>query len=203
MTDNRGRRFLRLPPARSLGAACAACLLVLSLGSCGDAATASTTRFTSRVYGYSLEHPREWSVIAADHAVLADEAPMTADGTVDILGGNADTRVSRMDRPGLLIAAQPVAPTMDAHTWAEEVQGRVSFQKGCLHADASEDITVDGTDAVLLTYQECPETNGYLHYWVAAVHNGQGFDIVWFDDVGRAAEDRPSLDQILRSFDFG
>jgi hypothetical protein len=78
----------------------------------------------------------------------------------------------------------------------------VSFMKECPRPDARETIRVDGVEAVLLTYEECPLESGFLHYRVAVVHDGVGFHIVWFDEPGRAEADRPALDSLRSTLSF-
>jgi hypothetical protein len=179
-----------------------AVLVAVVVSGCGVTGDARTSVFRSPVYGYALDHPVEWSVVEADHALGPGDLPLTADGGVDILGRGASTRVSQMRLPGVIIGAQPVPSTTDVDGWAAEVRGEVAFMKQCERPDATAPLAVDGEPAVLLTYEECPEQDGFLHLWVATVHDGFGFQIIWFDEVGRGAVDRPELDALLAGFRF-
>ena len=73
------RRSPRIPRAGSLKARTTLTVAVLVLlGACGtDAADddrASSAAYTSPVYGYSISHPRSWSVVEARSAALRRRA---------------------------------------------------------------------------------------------------------------------------------
>ena len=50
--------------------------------------------------------------------------------------------------------------------------------------------------------RRCPKASGFLHFWVAVVHARFGYHIIWFDEPGRTAHDRPALDRMLSSISF-
>jgi hypothetical protein len=158
--------------------------------------------FRSPVYGYSLEHDENWTVIEATRRLDGGEPPATASGATDVLGRGASVRVSEMTPPGVIIGGQPLPSGTSADRWGSTAVGTVSSMKGCPRPDGRENITVDGEEAVLLTYEECPLESGFLHYWVAVVDGGVGFHIVWFDEPGRADVDRPALNALLSSISF-
>jgi len=169
----------------------------------GDSSKGTTSRtFRSPAYGYAIDRDTAWTVVEATRRLRDGEPPATASGATDILGRRASTHVSKMMPPGVIIAAQPVPPGVDARQWASKVVGTVSFMKQCRQPDARENIHVAGDDAVLLTYEKCPKASGFLHFWVAVVHAGFGYHIVWFDEPGRTAEDRPALFRMLSSVSF-
>jgi hypothetical protein len=174
--------------------------IVSACGSDGDAASAAA--FRSPTYGYTIDRPDGWDVVEATHTLEDGEPPATAGGGTDILGRHASVDVRDITPPGVIIGGQPVAEGTTSEQWARTVIGTVSFMKGCPRPDAQENITVGGDGAVLLTYEQCPEERGFFHYWVAAVHEGVGFHIVWFDEMGRTEVDRPDLDALLSSISF-
>ena len=167
-----------------------------------DSGAGSSRTFRSPTYGYAIGHDIEWTVVTAKRRLQDGEPPATASGATDMLGRHASTQVSKMTPPGVIVAAQPVPPGMNAQQWASRVVATVAFMKQCRKPDAKENIRVGRDDAVLMTYEECPRESGFLHYWVAVVHGGFGYHIVWFDKVGRTAEDRPALDRMLSSISF-
>ena len=182
-------------------------LLVVS-AACGDARHRATPSdglsiFHSPVYGYVLRYPETWSVVEAAHRLEVGAPPATAFGGVDILGRDASTNVIQMAPPDVFIAAQPLSADANLDSWASEATHTVAFMKGCTTPDAHEEITVDGTAAVLFTYDHCPKELDLLHFWVAVVHGGTGFHIIWYDTSGRTPQDRASFQQLLASFSFG
>jgi hypothetical protein len=169
----------------------------------GDRSNDTTSRtFRSPTYGYAIDRDTDWTVVEATRRLRDGEPPATASGATDILGRGASTHVSKMTPPGVIIAAQPVPPGVDARQWASKVVGTVFFMKQCRRPDVQENIRVGGDDAVLLTYERCPEASGFLHFWVAVVHAGFGYHIIWFVEPGRTAKDRPALFWMLSSVSF-
>ena len=180
------------------------CAATVCAGDSGDKSSDRSSRtFRSRTYGYAINRDADWTAVEATRRLKEGEPPATASGATDILGRQASTQVSMMTPPGVIVAAQPVPPATDAEQWASKVVSTVSFMKRCRQPDATENIHVGGDNAVLLTYERCPQKAGYLHFWIAVVHRGFGYHIVWFDEPGRTAEDRPALDRMLSSVSFG
>lgn len=180
-------------------------LLVL-LGACGsDAADddrSSSVSYTSPVYGYSISHPRSWSVVDARRPLSEGEPPATSSGATDIFGRDASVRVSTMQLPGLIIAAQPVANDVDIAEWTAAITDTVKFMKNCEPPNRSEHVDIGGESGTLLTYRDCPTDLGYLHLWAGVVHEGRGFHIVWFNDPGHEAADRAAFEKMLSSMSF-
>jgi hypothetical protein len=178
-------------------------VLVATLGlmaSCGGSGEARP--FRSAVYGYSVPRADGWTVVEATRRLEEGEPPATGSGATDILGRGASTDVSAMTPPAVIIGGQPVAPETTVDAWADAVVGIVTFMKGCRRPDAQERVTVGGEPAVLLTYDECPPGSGLVHRWIAVVHEGVGFHVVWFDETGRGEADRPALDALLSRWSF-
>ena len=164
---------------------------VALLSACGgDNDSASSATFASPVYGYSITHPSTWDVVEASRALNESEPPATASGATDILGRDANVRVSEMELPGVIIAAQPVSKDVRAEDWTASTVDTVSVMKGCDAPSRRDDIEIDGTPATLLTYRNCPPDLGYLHLWAVIVHAGRGFHIVWFNTPGDEGADR-------------
>jgi hypothetical protein len=181
--------------------------LLLLLGACGsDGAEddrASPAAYTSRVYGYTVSHPRGWSVVDARRPLAEGEPPATSSGATDILGRDASVRVSTMQLPGVIIAAQPVGNEVELAEWTSVITDTVRFMKDCEQPTRSEQLDIGGEPGTLLTYPDCPSDLGYLHLWAGVVHGARGFHIVWFDDPGHEAADRTAFKRMLASMSFG
>jgi hypothetical protein len=158
--------------------------------------------FRSRTYRYAIDHPANWSTIEATRELDDGEPPATAGGGTDILARNADTKVSNVKLPAMVVGAQRVSSATDIDRWTAMVIGTVSFMKQCSRPDARKRIEVRGEQAVLLVYNDCPKGSGLFHLWTAVVHRGFGFHIVWFDRHGREVVDRERLDVMLSSVTF-
>ena len=180
-------------------------VLVL-LAACGtdaaDADRASSIAYHSPVYGYSISHPRSWSVVEASRPLAAGEPPATSTGATDILGRDASVRVSAMELPGVIIAAQPVTKNVHLAQWTATMKDTVESMKDCAPPNRSEHLDIGGESATLLTYRDCPPDLGYLHLWAGVVHEGRGYHIVWFNDPGTEAADRATFKQMLSSMSF-
>lgn len=180
-------------------------VLVL-LGAYGNDAAyghrASSVAYNSPVYGYSISHPRSWSVVEASRPLSEGEPPATSSGATDILGRDASVRVSTMDLPGVIIAAQPVTNDVHISKWTATMKDTVKFMKACRPPNRSEHLDIGGESATLLTYRACPTDLGYLHLWAGVVHEGRGYHIVWFNDPGTEAADRATFRKMLSSMSF-
>lgn len=190
---------------QKVGIGCMVALLVV-FGACGGGGSGggstATKRFHSPVYGYTLSHPTTWSAVPAAHRLDDGQPPATGGGGTDILGVNASTKVSQITLPALVIGGQKISPQVTADAWTSTVAGTVSFMKACPQPDAREPVTVGDTQGTLLRYDDCPKGSGLFHYWVAVVHRGVGYHIVWFDQQKQEATDRPAFDKVLKSFTF-
>jgi hypothetical protein len=170
----------------------------------GDRAPTRQVRtFRSPTYGYSIEYPAGWSVLVADHELHAGEAPLTSGGATDILARHAESRrVSEMRFPVVVIGAQLVTTGTSLDGWTDTVVEIVAAQKDCPRPKHIEMVDVDGELAALLTYPDCPAGTGYLHLWVAVVHDGRAFQIVFFDHAGHEPSNRHRLRRFLASMSF-
>ena len=197
-------RFQHPSRPRTHGAAARATLaaLVLIAGAC-DAGNGSARKFQSSEYGYSVDLPSGWTSVPASARLEDGEPPTTASGRTDILGGNANTRVSQMRKPGVIVGAQTVAADTTADAWATAATKTIAFMKGCPEPDERFPHTIDHNDAVVLVYEDCPSGSGITHLWATVVHDDLGFHIVWFDDAGDLDEQRTELRAFLASFSFG
>ena len=180
--------------------------LLVVLTACGGGRSGSgstaTAKFHSAVYGYTLSHPASWSAVPASHMLDDGQPPATGGGGTDILGVNASTKVSQITLPALVIGGQKVSPQVTPDAWATTVAGTVSFMKACPQPDGKEAVSVNGAQATLLRYDDCPKGSGLFHFWVAVVHRGVGYHIVWFDQQKEEATDRPAFDKVLKSVVF-
>jgi hypothetical protein len=184
--------------------AMAAALLTFGPGG-SDAAhgrRASSVVYDSPVYGYSIAHPRSWSVVAASRPLTEGEPPATSSGATDILGRDAGVRVSTMELPGVIIAAQPVADDVKLGKWTATVEDTVESMKDCKASNRTEHLDVGDEPATLLTYRNCPSDLGLLHLWAGVVHEGRGYHIVWFNEPGTEAADRATFRSMLSTMSF-
>jgi hypothetical protein len=185
--------------------ACALTLVVTAAtAGCGSGKVEepAAVTFRSPTYHYTVAHPKSWSVIPAEHQLEADEPPRTGGGGTDILGRNADRKVSKMDLPAVVIGAQNLVSGTSIDDWTAAVVRIVRRQKGCAKPRRTERLTVGGDKAVLLNYPDCPKSSGLYHLWTVVVHDGRGYQIVWFNKSGREPDDRPVLDDMLSSLSF-
>jgi hypothetical protein len=163
---------------------------------------ASFVVYSSPVYDYSISHPRSWSVVAASRSLSEGEPPATSSGATDILGRDASIRVSTMELPGVIIAAQPVTDDVHIAKWTATMKDTVEFMKNCKPPNRVEHFDIGGEPATLLTYRDCPTDLGYLHLWAGVVHEGLGYHIVWFNDPGTESADRATFKRMLSSLSF-
>ncbi len=174
---------------------------------CGSDDSASdeavdTASFTSPVYGYTIDHPAEWSLVEAERPLDDGEEPRTGNGGTDILGVGASTRVSTMELPGLIVAAHDVPEGTTTEAWVETVVDQVTFMKGCPPPRSREPLEMGGEPAVMLDYPDCPPDSGFDHLWTVVVHDDRAFQFVWFDTVGHPEADRDELDEMLGTVTF-
>ena len=160
-------------------------------------------RFESSLYDYSLRLPDGWSTVSATRTLEPGDPPLTASQVTDILGRGASTRVSRMDPPGVIVAAQRLPGDLgDARAWTDTVVGVVASQKQCERPTERIAVRVDGERADMLVYPDCPPGSGLHHLWVAVTHRGRGYHIVWFNRAADAKTDQDAFRALLADFDF-
>jgi hypothetical protein len=189
-------RVMRAAAALSFAFACAC-------GSSSARGGKAALTFRSRTYGYSIEHPADWSTIQATSELGAGQPPLTGPPITDVLANRADRAVSRMDLPALVVGAQRVAEGTSIEDWTTTVIDIASGQKDCGAPERTESVDVGGEEAALLSYPDCPKGSGLNHLWIAVVHRDRGFHIVYFDTAGHEAADRALLDNMLSSVSFG
>lgn len=181
-------------------------VLLVALAACGGGgsgdSSGATEAFHSATYGYTLKHPAAWSSVSATHMLDDGQPPATSGGGTDILGVNASTKVSQTVLPALVIGGQKVSPAVTQDAWTSTVASTVSFMKACPQPDGREPVIVGGAPGTLLRYDDCPKGSGLFHFWVAVVHRGVGYHIVWFDQQKQEATDRPAFDKVLTSVVF-
>ena len=97
---------------------------------CGSDPNRTLDPYRSATYGYTIEHPSGWTVVAAARQLQDGEPPRTGGGGTDIFARHARRKVRDMDLPVLVVGAQPIAATTHIGDWAEEVSTTVSHQKG-------------------------------------------------------------------------
>jgi hypothetical protein len=186
---------------RALGSFPLVAAVFAAAGCAHDSAEPPT--FESSLYEYSLRLPKEWSTVSASRALKPGEQPLTASGVTDIVGRNARTRVSQMEMPGVIVAAQPLARDFgDSDTWTETVVGIVGAQKGCERPADRIAVAVDGERAEMLVYPDCPPASGLHHLWIAVAHDGRGYHIVWFNNAEAARTDQSSFRALLEDLEF-
>ena len=86
--------------------------------------------------------------------------------------------------------------------WADAVIALVGRFKGCPSPARITDITIGSQPGLRLEYPDCPPGQGLYHLWAAVVVGGNGYQFVWFNAPGNEAQDRATLDGVLRSVSF-
>lgn len=187
----------------TVGAAAIGMLVLAACGGGGGSGGSSATKaFHSATYGYTLKYPAAWSSAPAAHMLDDGQPPAAGRGGADVFGVNASTTASDLTPPSVLVGGQKVAPSMTLDAWASNVASTVSFVKACPQPDAREAVTVGGAPGALLRYDDCPKGSGLFQFWVAVVHRGVGYHIVWFDQQKQEATDRPAFEKVLKSLTF-
>jgi hypothetical protein len=147
--------------------------------------------------------PEGWSTVAATQLLAPGDPPLTANHVTDIFGRRSTTRVSQMDPPGVIVAAQSLlGDASDVRRWADTVVGVVASQEQCEQPAERVPVVVDGEPADMLVYPDCPRGSGLDHLWVAVVHGGRGYHIVWFNEVDDARSDQVAFRALLADCDF-
>jgi hypothetical protein len=104
-------------------------LIAAASGCSSSSEKPASETFRSPTYRYTLSHPASWSAIPAEHVLPADGPPLTSGGGTDIIGANADTRVSKMELPALVIGAQELAGAASLDQWKAAVIRTVAFKR--------------------------------------------------------------------------
>jgi hypothetical protein len=183
------------------GFACSIAIAVVLAAAPAVAAVGGSV-FESSVYGYSIELPAGWAAIAATEGLDPGTPPLTGPPVTDVIAPRPDRMVSRMRLPALVVGAQPVAEGTTADEWSRTVRRIVREQKGCRAPSGTRRFEVDGEDAVLLRYPDCPRGSGLDHWWIALVHRGRGYHLVVWDDRDHAARGRARFRELVDSVEF-
>jgi len=181
-------------------------MLAVAAAACGSdnahGHASAMRHFRSQTYGYSIDYPATWTTIAADEKLADNQPPVTGAPVTDILAQRASRRIRQMQEPAFGVGAQRVPRSTTVAEWTPRVIALVSTFKGCPGPATTENIRVGGAPAVLLTYPDCPKGSGLYHLWTAFVHNGLGYQMVWFNHPGQEAADRAVLQRMLASVRF-
>jgi hypothetical protein len=165
----------------------------------GTAFAASWGHFVSKRYAYSIQYPRSWKVKRAKTDVTSG-VPEYFDSSLD---GFSRPRGPRTGPIGLnvRIGAQPVPSGTTIDDWATTEANAIEHDYGC-NADASNDLTVAGEHAKLLTYRACPSGEAYYFLFIAVVHGDRGFQIYWLGRRGHRAQDHALFLRFVKTFRF-
>lgn len=150
--------------------------------------------FTSARYGYSIAYPAGWLLREAARPLYESEFPYDFGTAVDRFYENPDEL-----EPEILVAAQDVPRGTTLDQWTAAVVKDIAETLGCKEPDARESIRVGGEPATLLTYDVCSSAH---HQWVPVLHGTSAFHIIWLNDPGTQAADRPVFEQVLATFAF-
>ena len=202
-------RWLPATPVRLAGTLLAAVLLLilglLSVSIIGPPRPAPTpaatspwglsgqmVTFTSPRYGYSMDHPLEWTVRRATEGLVEGGAPWIDSPGVDYTSRNPATDVTLT--PGVIVGATAVTAGRTLDDWTDLVTVTT-----CGPPDARGAMTVDGESGALLEYANC---YGLHHLWATVIHDGIGYHIVWIGPTKSEAEDRALFDAMATTFRF-
>lgn len=141
--------------------------------------------------------------MSAERALANDQSPVTALPITDIFARHATRRIRQLSLPALVVGAQEVEPTETLESWAGRVRALVGRFKGCPKPANTTNAVVGGEAALRLEYPDCPSGQGLYHLWTVAVVGRKGYQFVWFNAPGNEAQDRSTLDGMLRSVVFG
>ncbi len=176
--------------------------VVASACGSGDSGDDTLSTFRSRTYGYSIDHPAGWTVVAAERELDNGQPPLTGPPVTDVIAQHANRKVRDMELPALVVGAQAVPAGTSIDDWTARVIETVALQKHCVRPDTTERLRLGSESAVLLSYPDCPSGSGLYHLWIAVLHGDRGFHIVWFNHEGHLAQDRALLDRMLSSISF-
>jgi hypothetical protein len=144
--------------------------------------------FTSVLYGYSIDHPRNFDERPATVPLRGTDPPLFGEPIVDRLETSS---------AGAMVLASAELPDSVADLAAWTAATARAF---CGTPTASEQITVGGAAATLDTFASC---QGYFHLWLTMVRDGRGYHVVWLNEPGTEVADRGLFLAILDTFEFG
>jgi hypothetical protein len=156
----------------------------------GPVLSGAMAPFTSPWYGYSIDHPAEWTVREATESLVEGGAPWIDSPGVDYTAAAPIDSIA----PGVILGAAPLSPGRTLDAWTN-----LTAVATCGTPDSRESILIDGEAARLLEYKRC---YGLHHIWATAAHAGTGYHVVWIGTIGSDSEDRAEFAAILATFLF-
>jgi hypothetical protein len=145
-------------------------------------APTQTGGFTSPLYGYSLRLPDGWKpTLSATRVLAAAELPEAGFPMVDTFRGPGK-------KDFMVVAAQNVGPGTTLEGWEKYV---ANMTTDCERPSSDETRTeLGGEPAAVVVDGGC---FGIDHFWLALLHEGRGYHVVWADDRGQFEEVRSSF----------
>lgn len=140
--------------------------------------------YTSPLYGYSLKLPEGWNLSAsATRLLTSGELPEAGFPMVDTFRGPERRNI-------MVVAAQPVSSTTTLDGWADYV---ANMTTDCERPPTDQTMMeLGGEPAKVVVDGSC---FGINHLWLALVHEGRGYHVVWLGD-------REYFEQVRKSFTF-
>jgi hypothetical protein len=146
--------------------------------------------FSSPWYGYSMAHPKEWSVRPARQVLQEDGAPWIDSDGVDYVAVHPNESFT----PGVIVGGARLSPDRTLDEWTQ-----MTTVVTCGETASREPVEIDGETGTLLSYPDC---YGLHHLWATVLHDGVGYHIVWIGPPGTEAADRVLFDRMLVTFRF-
>jgi hypothetical protein len=143
--------------------------------------------FTSSFYGYSLELPDGWQLTRAGTMLMAPgQLPWAGESDA------VDTFRGPDKKDFMVIGARSINANTKLEVWAQLVAEGTS---GICQEQPSTDnqMQIGGVSAIIVVDGDC---QGIDHLWLAVLHEGLGFQIVW------GGGDREVFEQVRQSFTF-
>lgn len=140
--------------------------------------------FTSSFYGYSLKLPEGWrSSASATRVMISGELPWAGESWVDTFRGPGQ-------KDFMVVAAQALVLGTSLEEWAEMV---IDLTPDCKRPAPNQTNTeLGGEPAIVVVDGGC---FGIVHYWMALLHAGRGYQVAW-------AGDRQQFEEVRASFTF-
>ena len=143
--------------------------------------------FTSSFYGYSLELPDGWQLTRAATMLMAPgQLPWAGESDA------VDTFRGPDKKDFMVIGARSINANTKLEVWAQLVAEGTSGI--CQEQPSTENkMEIGGESAIIVMDGDC---QGIDHFWLAVLHEGLGFQIVW------GGGDREAFEQVRQSFMF-
>jgi len=150
--------------------------------------------FTSPLYGYTIDVPREWVARVATQRLTSTQIPWADGNAVDYITAAVRSDAGEGGPLGSLDLASTDIEGRTLEPWTA-----ATALDTCGEPQTTEAIEVDGEPARLLTYPWC---NGYFHIWTTVAHGSTGAHLVWLNLVGTESADRELFLELLGTFRF-